>query len=123
MSPFEVVFGFTPSLPLDLSFGVASHAVEDLFSARSRAHSQVKKLLAESSESMKRAADEHRRPSELAVGDSVLLSTAHLPLKAGTRKLAEKWTGPFVIEERVAAEAWRLQLPGTWRVHPVFHSS
>jgi hypothetical protein len=37
--------------------------------------------------------------------------------------LAEKFTGPFEVEEQVAPEAWRLALPGTWRVHPVFHSS
>jgi glyoxylate carboligase len=69
------VFGFTPSLPLDVAFGVPSHAVEDLFSARRQAHAQVEMLLERSSESMKRAADAHRRPAEWAVGDSVLLST------------------------------------------------
>jgi hypothetical protein len=38
MSPFEVVFGFSPSLPLDVAFGVPSHAVEELFAARRQAH-------------------------------------------------------------------------------------
>jgi hypothetical protein len=27
------------------------------------------------------------------------------------------------VIECVAPEAWRLALPGTWRIHPVFHSS
>jgi hypothetical protein len=72
---------------------------------------------------MKRQADTHRRESELAVGQKVWLSTAHLPLKQGTRKLAEKWTGPFPIIAQVTREAWRLQLPATFRLHPVFHTS
>ncbi len=51
------------------------------------------------------------------------LSTAHLPLKQGARKLAEKFTGPFTISSRVTREAWRLELPPTLRLHPVFHTS
>lgn len=68
-------------------------------------------------------ADVHRRPSELAVGQKVFLSTSNLPLKLGTRKLASKWTGPFTIVEQLTREAWKLQLPGNWGIHPVFHSS
>lgn len=57
------------------------------------------------------------------MGTSVWLATTHLPLKAGTRKLSSRWCGPFPILEQVAPEAWRLQLPPQWRIHPVFHSS
>jgi hypothetical protein len=53
MSPFEVVFGFSPSLPLDVAFGVQSHAVEELLSARRQVHTQVKLLLEKTSTSMK----------------------------------------------------------------------
>ena len=51
------------------------------------------------------------------------LATAHLPLRQGTRKLAERFTGPFTVVEQVTTEAWRLQLPASMRIHPVFHSS
>ena len=74
-------------------------------------------------ERMKRRADDRRRPAELAVGMDVWLSTSHLPLMEGTRKLASKWTGPFKIEAQVTTEAWRLKLPGNYKIHPVFHSS
>ena len=72
---------------------------------------------------MKEQADRRRRPSELAVGAQVWLSTAHLPLKEGARKLAERWTGPFEVIAQVTDEAWKLALPAEWRIHPVFHSS
>ena len=68
-------------------------------------------------------ADRRRQDSGLAVGQRVWLSTAHLPLRAGTRKLSAQFTGPFIIQEQVTREAWRLQLPATMRIHPVFHSS
>ena len=46
-----------------------------------------------------------------------------MPLRAGARKLAERFTGPFTITGRVTSEAWRLELPASLRIHPVFHSS
>jgi hypothetical protein len=122
-SPFEVVFGFVPTLPLDTALELHSHSAESLVAARCLVHAQVKKTLAESSSAMSKSADAHRRPTTFAAGDKVWLSTRHLPLRLGTRKLAELWTGPFIIDAPVAREAWRLRLPATWRIHPVFHSS
>ncbi len=72
---------------------------------------------------MKLQADGHRRETTLAVGQRVWLATHHLPLKVGTRKLAAKWAGPFTITAQISSEAWRLQLPASWKVHPVYHSS
>jgi hypothetical protein len=72
---------------------------------------------------MKKQADAHHRASDLELGQKVWLSTQNLPLRVGTRKLAEKWTGPFELVAQVSPEAWRLKLPGTWKVHDVFHSS
>ncbi len=72
---------------------------------------------------MKKQADGHRRAAPFLVGDKVWLSTSHLPLKIGSKKLAAKWTGPFRLVEEVSKEVWRVELPTTWRVHDVFHSS
>jgi hypothetical protein len=47
---------------------------------------------------MKARADDRRSAVEFSVGDRVWLSTANLPVKEGSRKLAAKWCGPFVIE-------------------------
>jgi hypothetical protein len=117
------VFGFCPTLPLDLVVDVKARSVEDILARRRQVSTQVKTLLKTASMTMKKRADCKRRESEWAVGDSVLLSTSHLPLRAGARKLAERWTGPFRVLSQVSAAAWRLDLPSTWKVHPVFHSS
>lgn len=72
---------------------------------------------------MEDVANPRRRPESFQVGAKVWLSTAHLPVHSGARKLAAKFCGPFVVEERVAAEAYRLALPAKWGQHPVFHTS
>ena len=86
-------------------------------------HRKVLALQEQSSRRMKAQADAKRRDVELQEGQRVWLSTAHLPLRDGTRKLAEKWTGPYRIAARVTREAWRLELPPQLRLHPVFHTS
>ncbi len=92
-------------------------------STHARIHSQVATALADSATRMKKSADSHCRPHSLLVGDRVWLATTHLPLKQGSRKLSAKWTGPCRLVEHVVAEAWRLELPGAWRIHDVFHTS
>jgi hypothetical protein len=56
-SPFEVVFGSIPSLPLDLSLDVKAHSIEELFARRTKISLQVQKTLKTSAETMKKHAD------------------------------------------------------------------
>lgn len=53
----------------------------------------------------------------------VWLSTAHLPLREGVRKLAARWAGPFRVRAVIAPTAYALELPGHWRIHATFHAS
>ncbi len=72
---------------------------------------------------MRVSANRKRRPDDFAVGQKVWLSTAHLPLREGTRKLAVRWAGPYTISAIIAPTAYRLDLPVSWNIHNVFHSS
>src|SRR5271169_4730844 len=38
-------------------------------------------------------------------------------------KLAPKRFGPFRIEKSIGPGSYRLKLPETWKIHPVFHST
>jgi hypothetical protein len=46
---------------------------------------------------MQRMANRARRDIEFAVDDMAWLSTKNLPLRAGTRKLAALFAGPFKV--------------------------
>ena len=72
---------------------------------------------------MARVANRARRDMHHEVGEYVWLATKHLPLKAGTRKLAAIWAGPFQVIDPIGPVAYRLQIPADWNVHNVFHVS
>ena len=84
-------------------------AQANLTIARSRAKSQV---------------DHSRRDETFEVGDEVVLSTRnirvnqHLP-----SKLHRHWIEPYRVAKVISPVAYGLDLPPTWRIHPVFHVS
>ena len=56
------------------------------------------------------------------MGGLVLLSAANLRQPLG-RKLSQHWLGPFAVLDHVGPTAYCLELPPTYRFHPVFHVS
>ena len=65
--------------------------------------------------------DMKHRDIQFVVGDLVLLSTINLETKGIPDKLNKRFMGAFKIQARIGRQAYRLLLPETWKVHPVFH--
>ncbi|CEH12607.1 FOG: Transposon-encoded proteins with TYA, reverse transcriptase, integrase domains in various combinations [Ceraceosorus bombacis] len=64
--------------------------------------------------------DKRRAAKSYSVGDQVYLRTANLAMRLPSHKLGPKLAGPFEILEQIGRKAYRLQLPASWRCHPVF---
>ena len=129
-SPFELDLGYTPRMPLDRTLparttGASPAALggaalgerlqQSLRSARNR--------LAEAQDAIKEKMNSGLRPSSFAVGQSVWLTTDHLPLTHAnssaeiSSKLRDRWVGPFtIVKESRSPNAWFLDLPSTWRI-------
>ena len=86
---------------------------------------EAEAALKKTQEDMKRYADRERKETEeWKKGDQVLLSTKDLVFKERpTKKLTERYVGPYVIEEVVSTNAVKLQLPSSMRIHPVVNVS
>ena len=70
----------------------------------------------------KRHFDKSPAKIEFEVGDRVLLNTKNLKFKGlECRKLMPRFIGPFPIEEKVGNVSYKLTLPVTMSVHPIFH--
>jgi hypothetical protein len=56
-------------------------------------------------------------------GDQVWLDTKNLKTTHPTHKLQAKRYGPFKVINVLSHVAYQLQLPNTWKIHNVFHTS
>ncbi|MBW0471291.1 hypothetical protein O181_011006 [Austropuccinia psidii MF-1] len=54
----------------------------------------------------------------------VWLSSKIIKSTGPTKKLSERWLGPFPILNKVSTHVYHLKLPSQWKsIHPVFHIS
>lgn len=136
-SPFFLNYGRHPHTPASLAVPnhrtrvpAANKFLDAVAAATTRAHdaladaldaAQASAVKAESSQRVE--ANKRRRFVEFEPNDQVLLSTANLTLPVPTRKFIDKWIGPFSVLRRVGYVSYRLALPASYRIHPVFHVS
>jgi hypothetical protein len=99
-------------------------ALQDLMGQLREVLSQVTANLKSAQDYQKKYADRKRRHLEFQVGDKVLLEASDINFAAGSRKLLDKFIGPYKVLQQVSAVSYRLELPARLsRIHPVFHVS
>ena len=124
-SPFYLEYGRHPRTPLTVDKPSSSVPNTDEFiSQLAEARSLAATSLERASATMKHYADRKRkRTPDFTEGQMVYLDIKNLKTSRPTRKLDVKRTGPFKVLERIGQVAYRLELPLSWRIHPVFHVS
>jgi hypothetical protein len=101
---------------------VQFNPLSDRSSCGSREHAQIK--LQEAQARRAQYNNQRRKDINYSVGDKVYLSTANLYLPSSmSRKLTARHLGPFKVEKVVNPVAYKLKLPATMHIHPVFHVS
>ena len=86
-------------------------------------HEEARAALVKSQEEMKKQADRSRKKAEeYRVGDKVLISTKDFSMelmKRATKKLTEKFIGPYVVRKIVSENVVELELLASLRIHLV----
>ena len=123
-SPFYLNYGHEPILPIQLIKGDEEIRTESIGSFVRRVTSDwelAKENLQRAVGLQQKYYNRKHRDVQFAVGNLVLLSTRNLRMRGIPDKLKKRFMGPFKIQERIGRQAYRLLLPETWKVHPVFH--
>lgn len=127
-SPFELLYGRKPRyFGITASDQVASSDIEQWLAEREVVMASARQHFLRMQQRMKFQADKNRHERVFAVGDEVFLRLQpyiqSFVVKRANHKLAFNFFGPYKIVERIGEVAYKLELPPTSRVHPVFHVS
>ena len=128
ITPFQAVYGRLP--PPLLYYGDTStvnSTLDQQLKERDVTLWTLKEHLRVAQEKMKKSADRKRRDVEFQGGEWVFLKIC--PYCQTTlrqrrnEKLSPKFFGPYRVLEKLGAIAYRLELPPSAAIHPVFHVS
>jgi hypothetical protein len=127
-SPFEVLYGRSPRhFGLSVDDSVAHTDLNSWLNQRELMLRVVKNNLQRAQQRMRSQADKKRAERVFQVGDKVYLKLQpYVQSSVATRanhKLSYKFFGPYEVLQKVGAVAYKLRLPESSSVHPVFHVS
>ena len=128
MTPYQALYGRLPLSIIPYPPGSSKLAsVDELLIERDELLRQLRQNLLAAKNRMEAKANLKRREVEFHVGDKVLVKLQpyrQLTLaKRLSNKLAKRYYGLYEVLERVGKVAYRLALPVTSKIHPVFHVS
>lgn len=124
-SPFYMTHGREPYTGVETRKEVKTEAAEQFASRMKQIQEEAGAALTIAKDVMKRNYDRHKRAARVyEEGAWVYLDAYNITTDRPSKKLDDKRYGPFQIERKVGAGAYRLKLPKTWRsIHPVFNEA
>jgi len=122
-SPFQINYGRELRMGFDIRKKRKNEKAEEFAREMKERHEEARAALVKSQEEMKKQTDRNRKEAEeYRVGDKVLISTKDFLIelmKRVTKKLMERFIGPYVVKKIVSENAIELELPASLRIHPV----
>ncbi|GJS49281.1 ty3-gypsy retrotransposon protein [Tanacetum coccineum] len=128
MSPFQALYGRLPPAIIPYAPGSSKvAAVDEVLTEQEELLRKLRNNLLAAKHRMEMKANHNRRDVEFKQGDMVFVKLQPYRqvtlAKRLSNKLAKRYYGPFKVLERVGKVAYRLALPSTSKIHPVFHVS
>lgn len=126
-SPFYALYGYNPSIRLHLDDEAPVHTPEAKLRAErlQEERKELKIRWVAASESQRKWYNQKHTPKTFRIGELVMLNARNVRQLRQSKKLADRYLGPFKILEILGThkQAYKLDLPPSYQIHPVFHVS
>jgi Chromo (CHRromatin Organisation MOdifier) domain len=126
-TPFYLVHFFRPEIgwsPAGEEKPTRVPAAREFADMVAALRATLAETLREANETQARYYNKKHKPKTYSIGDWVMLSAKNLKQNRPSKKLSNRWLGPFQIEATIGKQAYRVILPKNMsRVHPTFHVS
>ena len=121
-SPFYLYTGHHPNMASNARRETHNESVEQFTERMKKIREDAQSALRNAADIMKRYYDRNQKePIQYKPGDKVWLEADHLTPQRPARKLTERRLGPFVVLSKVGQSVYKLKIPASWKVHPVFN--
>jgi hypothetical protein len=114
-------FGQHPRLGVEPIRKTSVEAVEDFIQRMKASREEAKAALQQAADDMAKFYDLHREAApSYKVGDMVWLDGKDLTTDRPSKKPEDKRYGPYKITHQISPSAYKLKLPTSMKIHPVF---
>jgi hypothetical protein len=123
VTPFFANFGYHPKFTVTIPRVTKGNIpLQDRIKSFQNLYSEMKVNIQSAIDRHARHFDTKAMPQpEFKIGDQVWLDARNLRTSRPVRKLDYKRVGPFHVLEKIGTRSYRLDLPKTMKIHPVFH--
>ena len=123
MSPFKANYGREPRMGFNIRKKGKNKKAEEFVREMKERYEEARAALVKSQKEMKKQVDRNRKEAEkYRVGDKVLISIKDFLMelmKRVTKKLTEKFIGPYVVRKIMSKNTVELELLMSLRIHLV----
>jgi hypothetical protein len=125
VSPFFANKGYHPNLSVHPERDIASNRAREFAVDLGELHDYLKSNIRDAQLRYQKSADRNRLPPpDFQVGQDAYVKAQYFRTTRPSKKLSDKYFGPYKIIKQVGSHSYTLRLPDTFRaVHPVYHVS
>ncbi|QRW25063.1 Transposon Tf2-7 polyprotein [Rhizoctonia solani] len=121
-SPFYMCYGYNPDFTVGNTKESHVPQADDLADFLKEIQAEAKAALEIAARQNAQYYDLNRREAtKLEIGDKVYLSSANIKTSRPSHKLEHKRLGPYKVLEKIGRNSYKLDLPKSMKVHPVFN--